>query len=384
MLLHTVENITIAKTTYNTLYKTLEKKLHLTIPKLSTEKLKEIKDEFTRENYWAKHVSGELDCWISFYYSKGRFPGSQNLILLPQIDIPDFIKTDMPLSSIDLYQKFKATNSKVLVLLQAIAALNLHLGGDKKISKKALVKFLSNLTFQALSKENDNIFLDFANVGNLTLNILENLIKIDKKSVNDSKILSENLKEELNKTDYKFDLPPALKIQENVKKYRKERKITPPPRGLSTPLKPKEISKTYDEEKENYLQNSITTNKTDLDAAIENVEESNKSVIYDIVDPTPGLIVDDKINLDKHFKFKFKSKDLEREFDLSDQIQDRLNNILELMKENTQPFPNELMVEKLIEVIPNDPLSSEKSDIKLKTFLLMIIILVISSFFATI
>ena len=384
MLLHTVENITIAKTTYNTLYKTLEKKLHFTIPKLSTEKLKEIKDEFTRENYWAKHVSGELDCWISFYYSKGRFPGSQNLILLPQIDIPDFIKTDMPLSSIDLYQKFKATNSKVLVLLQAIAALNLHLGGDKKISKKALVKFLSNLTFQALSKENDNMFLDFANVGNLTLNILENLIKIDKKSVNDSKILSENLKEELNKTDYKFDLPPALKIQENVKKYRKERKITPPPRSLSTPLKPKEISKTYDEEKENYLQNSITTNKTDLDAAIENVEESNNSLIYDIVDPTPGLIVDDKINLDKHFKFKFKSKDLEREFDLSDQIQDRLNNILELMKENTQPFPNELMVEKLIEVIPNDPLSSEKSDIKLKTFLLMIIFLVISSFFATI
>ena len=70
-MLHTVENISITKTTYNTLYKTLEKKLHLTIPKLSTEKLKEIKDEFTRENYWAKHVSGELDCWISFYYSKG-------------------------------------------------------------------------------------------------------------------------------------------------------------------------------------------------------------------------------------------------------------------------------------------------------------------------
>ena len=55
------------------------------------------------------------------------------------------------------------------------------MGGDKEISKKALTEFLSNLTFQALSKENDNIFLDFENVGNLTLYILENLIKIVKK-----------------------------------------------------------------------------------------------------------------------------------------------------------------------------------------------------------
>ena len=66
-------------------------------------------------------------------------------------------------------------------MVQAIAALNLYLGGDKEISKKTLAEFLSNLTFQALSIENDNIFLDFENVGNLTLYILENLIKIEKK-----------------------------------------------------------------------------------------------------------------------------------------------------------------------------------------------------------
>ena len=225
MLLDSVENITIAKTTYDTLYKNLEENLYLTIQELSTEKLKEIKDDFTRENYWAKHVSGDLDCWIRFYYSKGQFPGSQNLILLPQIDIPDFIKTDMPLSPIDLYQKIKATNAKVLVSVQAIAALNLRLGGDKEISKKALAEFLSNLTFQALSKENDNnIFLDFQNVGNLTLNILENLIKVEKISVSDSKILGENLKKELNKTDYKFDLPPELEIQENVRNIGRKEK----------------------------------------------------------------------------------------------------------------------------------------------------------------
>ena len=35
-------------------------------------------------------------------------------MMLPQADIPNFVKTETPLSLIDLYQKFKATDAKVL------------------------------------------------------------------------------------------------------------------------------------------------------------------------------------------------------------------------------------------------------------------------------
>ena len=119
----------------------------------------------------------ELDCWIAF--SKGRFPGSQRLIMLLQADIPDFVKTEMPLSPIDLYKKFKAKDAKALASVQAIAALNIHLGGDRDISKKALTEFLCNLTFQALSKENDDIFMSFEHVGNLFHDIFESLAKVD-------------------------------------------------------------------------------------------------------------------------------------------------------------------------------------------------------------
>ena len=63
--------------------------------------------------------------------------------------------------------------------------------------------------------------------------------------------------------------------------------------------------------KENYLKTAITIiNKTDFNGAVENAEESNNNVIYDIIDLIPGLIIDDKINLDKQFKFQ--SNDLER------------------------------------------------------------------------
>ena len=323
----------LLKISYQSLYKYLEQNLYLTLETLCSEEFAKIKDDFNRENFWAKRVVHKLDCWIAFSFSKGRFPGSQKLILLPQADTPDLVNTKTPLSPIGLHKIFKATDAKALASSQAIAALNIHLGGDRDISKKALTEFLCNLTFQALSKENDDILLSFEHVGNLFLDILESLAKIDQQLFNDSKILSENLKEELNKTEYELDLPPELEIHEDLAKYRKEGKkplLPPKPFSSSTPLKTKEINKIYDVEKEDYLQTAITINKTDLDAAVENAEESNKEVINDIIVPTPGLIVDDTSNLDKQFEYN--SNDLERTFDLSKQVQERLDNLLSLMK----------------------------------------------------
>ena len=137
--------------------------------------------------------------------------------MLPQADIPDFVQTETPLSPIDLHKKFKATDA--LASIQAIAVLNIRLGGDKDVSKNALTEFLRNLTFQASSKENDDILLSFELVDNLFLNIFERVAKIDQQLINHSKTLGENLKEELNKTEYGLDLLPELEIQEDLAKY---------------------------------------------------------------------------------------------------------------------------------------------------------------------
>ena len=141
MLIDTVENLTIAQKTYQSLYKYLEQNLYLTVENLSAEEFSEIKDDFNREKFWAKHCANELDCWIACFFSKGRLPGLQKSIMLPQANIPNFVKKETPLSPIDLYQKFKATDAKALTSIQAIAALNIHLGGDRNISKKALTEF---------------------------------------------------------------------------------------------------------------------------------------------------------------------------------------------------------------------------------------------------
>ena len=138
--------------------------------------------------------------------------------------------------------------------------------------------------------------------------------------------------------------------------------MLPKPFSSSTPLKTDEIIKIYDEEKEKYLQTAITINETDLEAAVENAEKSNKEVIDDIISPTPGLIVDKTLNLDKQFEYT--SNDLERNFELTNQLQNRLDNLLLKMKENTQPSIDSNLKEKPTMELPNKPLISEKCDIK--------------------
>ena len=53
-----------------------------------------------------------------------------------------------------------------------------------------MTEFLHNLTFQALSKENDDIYLSFDNIGLLVLDILERLEKLNSESINETKIIN--------------------------------------------------------------------------------------------------------------------------------------------------------------------------------------------------
>ena len=228
------------------------------------------------------------------------------------------MKTDIPLSPIDLYKKFSGTDAKALVSFQALAALNIHLGGDKNTSKNAIREWLHNLTYQALTNENDKIIMSFDLIGELVLGILEQLAKIELNLVNDAIKLGELLKSKLNETEYDLQLAPEMEIQNNIKKYQKgDKKL--PPQVTSTPIKSTEqINRDRDEDLENYLKTAITINKTDLDAAIEAAKESKKQVIDEMINPIPGLIVDDKFNTSSDIA---RFNDNETNFSLANDIQ---------------------------------------------------------------
>ena len=163
-----------------------------------------IKDDLLRENFWGENVVTELDSWIAFYFKHGRFPASQELIAIPHVKTPPFLKTNIPISPIDLYKKFAGTDAKVLVSIQGLAALNIYLGGNKFPFQHAMYEYLNNLTYQALSQENDKVFMAYSHIRTLVNDLLECFVKKENKQ-------SEKIKKL--ETDFKDELWPELKIQ---------------------------------------------------------------------------------------------------------------------------------------------------------------------------
>ena len=101
-LLTMVENVTMAKESYETFYNIVERNFFLTMQYLSVDEQTEIKDDFLREQFWWEDASSQLDTWIVFYFKFGRFPGPQKLVSIPKVNLPYFLKTDMPISPVDL------------------------------------------------------------------------------------------------------------------------------------------------------------------------------------------------------------------------------------------------------------------------------------------
>ena len=172
--------------------------------------------------------------------------------MLPQPKIPDFVRTQKALSPIDLYKKFSLTNAKALVSIQALAALNFYLGGDKDILREAMEEFLCNVTFQALTNESDKVVIAFDKTGILVIDLLEQFVKIEQELYKDSEILGENLNETINQTDFDIEVAPKVEIKEDVLKFQSgEKKLPPEPKIKTMPLTTNEIEKIMKTNKNN-------------------------------------------------------------------------------------------------------------------------------------
>ena len=67
----------------------------------------------------------------------------------------------------------------------------------------------------------------------------------------------------------------------------------PKPTEFSTPLKIEEIDEIYDREKTDYLKIAMKLNQIELELASKVADSENETLIYQIINPTPGLVVDD-------------------------------------------------------------------------------------------
>lgn len=111
---------------------------------------------------------------------------------------------------------------------------------DKNYSAVAFGEFLKNMTYQALSQENDSIFLSFDEGINVAHSIVNKLADI----ANDENVSSIELADKLSKKlDFTFD------AKKEVDTIFSGKEISDPEIKTSTPLSDREIKALYDKEK---------------------------------------------------------------------------------------------------------------------------------------
>ena len=358
-LLDTKENLLILKKTHDQIYNQIAKNFNEMLKKMPFDLYSKIENDFLRENYEINDVKN-LDSWVSFYFKHGRFPGNNDLTILPQTNLPSLVdELSVEVSPVQLSEKFKNTDSKNLVSFQAIVALFLYYGGEKITAKRAMEEWKENLTFQALSKENDNIIMHFDKFTNIVLHFLKEFLIRESEFTEYEKIKLELFEETLNNYEISISTPN----KENI------RNIFP----LSVSNIPDSLSKIDSD----FVKTSLTLSKTNLDASIEAAEEENKMIIQDMVNPTPGLFVNQSftsddlntMNTDDESKFKLNNESMKKINEITNlnrsisEFQKMLDSY-ELRIKTTKSINQEISIElpiKEIEILKSD------LDTKIKT-----------------
>ena len=93
-----------------------------------------------------------------------------------------------------------------------------------------------------------------------------------------------------------------MKIQKGEEE--EEIEMEPKPTEFSTPLKKEEIEEIYNEQKQNFLKTALKINQTNLETATGIADANSEALIEEIVNSTPGLVVDDAVNVDTQLILK--------------------------------------------------------------------------------
>ena len=191
--------------------------------------------------------------------------------------------------------------------------LNIHFGGNKYISQSTLSEYLKSLTYQALNQENDKTFMSFDDVELLINDLLEQFVRKENAEVEKASAISKEVKNQL-KTNLQLNLFPEMKIQKGEEGEETETELKPI--EFLTPLKKEEIEEIY-----------------------------NEALIDEIINATPGLVVDDALNVDTQHDFQ--NSDLDTSFTLSNTLQEKLDGILEKArnKVSSLKFPGQATVD---------------------------------------
>ena len=213
------------------------------------------------------------------------------VISVPQGEIPKFIKSTDIISPLALYRKYLSKDMRGLLGVQFLAVLNIFLGSGLSISKNAMGGLFHNLSYQALSKDNDKYKLEFATI---TLLVKSIIYKLEQKTA-ENKFKPEEIKREIQNQLPEKHLATKITEIEEI-----EQKVTNDIINDVTELLIITIYLLlllYHRQMKKYIKKELKNQKIRDFETIENIDEENKKEpIKSTVEPSDGQNVNDSIN----------------------------------------------------------------------------------------
>ena len=159
-----------------------------------------------------------LKTYRDFFYETGRFSGNSTIVSVPRAQIPRFIESRDALSPLALYDTYAGRDMKGVVSVQFLAALNTFLWGDCKQSRDAMCELFHNLSWQALTNDNDKHQIQFGHVSilvqSINQRIQKHILEHRKKTadinfkivsqLNDKQVVNEESQSEIDKIEQKI------------------------------------------------------------------------------------------------------------------------------------------------------------------------------------
>ena len=177
ILNNTRTNFEITKNLYNELLTAVGINLHEYFINLDIAEKQKIDTDLINNNYYTcdpheVHIQTRiLATYRDFLYDTGRFPGRNTLIDVPMADMPSFINSNDWISPRSLYETYLGRDMQGLTSVQFLAAFNRFLGGDREVSRNAMSEFFHNLSWQALTNDNDSVKIKFGAITELVKSI---------------------------------------------------------------------------------------------------------------------------------------------------------------------------------------------------------------------
>ena len=171
------------------------------------------------------------------------------------------------------------------------------------------------------------------------------LLDRNNKSLNIANIINDNINDEVNDYWFTFDIPTEIEIQQDMEEILKNKKDqpTPPPPYVPLPLlTKKEIKTERNKENDDFIKTSLQMTQDELDVANKSADQKNEKIITDIINPTPDLFIDEKLNPNEQNL----QNTTDNVFNLPPQVQQELNETVfkKIIKQTIiQPTPPEII-----------------------------------------